>query len=109
MAHTFRGLVAVVATAGLLLTVGAGVASAKNVKYTFNDVVLTDADGSQIVGEIEAGVKDTKNQTSINCSYFSDDYVESLGYYFDASPVPSPTESDVLDFCLEEFPNRNSG
>jgi hypothetical protein len=34
--------------------------------------------------------------------------MESLGYYFDDSPVAEPTESDVLDFCLEEFPNSST-
>jgi hypothetical protein len=93
-------LVAVVAA------VIAGPASAMATTYTFNDVTFTDADGSQITGESEASVKDVRSGTSIYCGYFSDDYRESLGYYFDASPVADPTESEVLDFCLEEFPHR---
>jgi hypothetical protein len=49
-----------------------------------------------------------RKRTTIYCGYFTDDYRESLGYYFDDSPVAAPTESDVLDFCLEEFPNRST-
>jgi hypothetical protein len=108
MTSLVRRALIVVAIAALALSLGAGLASAKVTKFTFNDVTLTDGDGSQITGEIEASVKDVRNQTSIYCGYFSDDYRESLGYYFDESPVAGPTESDVLDFCLEEFPNRST-
>ena len=101
-----RSLLVAALAAVLAASLGAGLATAKVTKYTFNDVTLTDGDGSQITGEIEASVKDVRKQTSIYCGYFSDDYQESLGYYFDESPVADPTESDVLDFCLEEFPNR---
>jgi hypothetical protein len=34
--------------------------------------------------------------------------LESLGYYFDASPVPDPTEDDVLAFYLESFPEPSA-
>jgi hypothetical protein len=97
----------IAALAALIVSLGAGLALAKVTKFTFNDVTLTDGDGSQITGEIEASVKDVRTRTSIYCGYFSDDYRESLGYYFDDSPVADPTESDVLEFCLEEFPNRS--
>jgi hypothetical protein len=97
-----------VAAVVVLVPLGASIASAKVTKYTFNDVVLTDADGTQITGEIEASVKDVNKRTTMYCGYFSDDYMESLGYYFDDSPVAEPTESDLLDFCLEEFPDRST-
>jgi hypothetical protein len=34
--------------------------------------------------------------------------MESLGYNFDDSPLAEPTESDLLGFCLEEFPDRST-
>jgi hypothetical protein len=91
-----------------LAPLSANIASAKVEKYTFTDVVLTDADGTQTTGEIEASVKDVKTRTTMYCGYFTDDYAESLGYYFDDSPVADPTESDVLDFCLDRFPYRST-
>ena len=97
-----------VALLGLMIAlVSATPASAKVTKYTFSDVVLTEADGTEITGEIEASIKDVNKRTTMYCGYFTDDYMESLGYYFDDSPVADPTESDVLEFCLEEFPNRS--
>ena len=56
----------------VLVPLGANIASAKVTKYTFNDVVLTDADGTQITGEIEASIKDVKKRTTMYCGYFSD-------------------------------------
>jgi hypothetical protein len=67
-----------------------------------------EADGTQITGEIEASVKDVNKRTTTYCGYFTDGYMESMGHYFDDSPVAEPTESDLLDFCLEEFPNRST-
>ncbi|MPZ53442.1 MAG: hypothetical protein GEU79_12045 [Acidimicrobiia bacterium] len=74
-------------------------------KFTFNDVVLPDGQ----VGEIEAGVKLLKNKPDkVTCSYFTDDYGESLGYYFDFHE-PAPTDADaVLDICLAEFDERHT-
>lgn len=97
-----------VAAVVLLVPMSANTASAKATKFTFNDVVLTDADGTQVTGEIEASVKAVNKRTTMYCGYFTDDYMESLGYYFDDSPVAEPTESDLLDFCLEWFPNRST-
>lgn len=73
---------------------------AKNTKYTFNDVTI----GDQIV-EIEAGVKDNKNSDFSQCTYFSDDYAEALGYYSDAV-VAGESVEEVLDFCVEHFDER---
>lgn len=106
MGLAIRKLFLVASITALVVSLGAAPASAKNTKHTFSDVILTDGDGSQVTGEIEASVKDVKKRTSIYCGYFSDDYQDSLGYYFADSPVADPTESDVLDFCLEEFPDR---
>ena len=97
-----------VAAMVVLVPLSANTATAKVTKYTFNDVVLTVADGTEITGEIEASVKDVNKRTTMYCGYFTDDYMESLGYYFDDSPVAEPTESDVLNFCLEEFPKRST-
>lgn len=74
-------------------------------KHTFNDVQLTD----ELTGEIEASVKIQKNKDdSIACSYFTDDYEESLGYYLEfVEPAPLDAES-VLEFCLEHFDDRFS-
>ncbi len=74
-------------------------------KFTFNDVLLPDGQ----TGEIEAAVKVLKDKDdSINCSYFTDDYVESLGYYFDFVE-PAPLDPDaVLEFCLGNFDERSS-
>lgn len=108
MTSLVRRMIPMVVLALVLVPLGANTVSAKVTKYTFSDVILTDADGTQTTGEIESSVKDVKQRTTIYCGYFTDDYAESLGYYFDDSPVADPTESDVLDFCLEEFPNRFS-
>lgn len=73
-------------------------------KFTFNDVLLPNDE----VGEIEASVKVHRNKDdSVNCSYFADDYAESLGYYFDFVE-PAPLDPDaVLEFCLDNFSERS--
>lgn len=82
----------------IILTLAlASVAQAKNTKYTFNDVEI----GEQIV-EIEAGVKETNKNDYSNCSYFSDDYAESLGYYA-ADESAGDIAEEVLDFCVKHF------
>lgn len=80
-------------------------ASATNLKFTFEDVVLPDGQ----VGEIQAGVKLSKNKAdSVYCGYFTDNYGASLGYYFDFYE-PAPTDPDaVLAICLAEFDERNT-
>lgn len=99
MRHTM-----IAVTSALLLVVGAQAAAASVTKFTFNDVTLPDGQ----VGEIEASVKILKNKPdSVNCSYFTDDYQDSLGYYFDFHE-PAPTESDaVLEICLDGYDERH--
>jgi hypothetical protein len=99
MRQTFVALVS-----ALLLMLGVQTAAASVIKFTFNDVTLPDGQ----VGEIEASVKILKNKPdSVYCGYFTDDYEESLGYYFDFHE-PAPTEADaVLQICLDEFGERN--
>jgi hypothetical protein len=69
-------------------------------KYTFNEVTYPDG----TTGEIEAGVKDTNRSDLTNCSYFSDDYQQALGYYADA--VVFTTAEEVRQFCLDHFDER---
>lgn len=76
-------------------------ALAKNTKYTFNDVVID----SEVL-EIEAGVKANNKNDYSNCSYFADDYAESLGYYADKE-FAGDTADEVLDFCVDNFENRS--
>lgn len=92
-----------VAAATLMLAAPA--AGAEAIKFSFNDVVLPDGQ----TGEIEAGVKLLKNKPdSVTCGYFTDDYQDSLGYYFDFHE-PAPTDADaVLEICLEEFDERQT-
>ena len=85
----------------ILLTFAlATVAQAANTKYTFNDV---DIDG--VIVEIQAGVKDTNKNDFSNCTYFTDDYVDVLGYYADAV-FAGDTAEEVLEFCVEHFYER---
>jgi hypothetical protein len=85
----------------IILTLAlATVAQAKNTKYTFNDVQI----GEQTL-EITAGVKETNQNDYSNCSYFSDDFQESLGYYAD-DVIAGDTAEEVLDFCVSNFDNR---
>lgn len=78
----------------------ASAALAATTKYTFNDVVIDD----QVV-EIEAGVKETNKDSFTNCSYFSDDYREHLGYYQEAVSA-GDTAEEVLAFCVANFDQR---
>lgn len=100
-----RRSVTVVATTMLLVGALALPALAPVEKFSFNDVVLPDGQ----VGEIEAGVKTMPNKDdSINCAYYSDDYRDSLGYYFDFVE-PAPLHPDVVrQFCLDNFDERNT-
>lgn len=82
----------------ILLTFAlAAVAQAANTKYTFNDV---DIDGTIV--EIEAGVKNTNKNDYSNCTYFTDDYRDVLGYYADAVDA-GDTAEEVLEFCVTHF------
>jgi hypothetical protein len=85
----------------IILTLAlATVALAKNTKYTFNDV---DIDGTIV--EITAGVKETNKGDFSNCSYFSDDYIDYLGYYEEAVKA-GDTAEEVLAFCVDNFDDR---
>jgi hypothetical protein len=98
-------LITIVCTVVLLVGTLALPAYAPVEKFSFDDVTLPDGQ----IGEIEASVKVLKNKDdSINCSYYTDDYRESLGYYFDfVEPAPLDSQS-VLDFCLDNFDERSA-
>lgn len=100
-----RRITTTVLTAFLLVMLLALPAFAPVEKFTFNDVTLPDGQ----TGEIEASVKILTNKDdSVNCSYFTDDYQESLGYYFDfVQPAPLDAAS-VLEFCLDNFDERTT-
>jgi hypothetical protein len=89
------GTIALLSTLVLTASALAGVT-----KCTFNDVTYPDG----ITGEIEAGVKDTNRSDLTNCTYFSDDYRQALGYYADA--VVFTTAEEVRQFCLDHFSER---
>mgnify|MGYP001564595211 CR=1 FL=1 len=75
---------------------------AATAKYTFNDV---DIDG--VIVEITAGVKDTAHNDFTRCDYFSDNYLEWLGYY--GEPVAVSGEAAAHDFCVGHFVDRTTG
>ena len=74
-------------------------------KYTFNDVTVTEND-AELTIEIEASTKVTKKAEYSTCSYYADDYAEYLGYY-DAPVLAGDSAGEVLDFCVENFGNRD--
>lgn len=100
-----RRCITVITTTMFLISALALPALAPVEKFSFNDVTLPDGQ----VGEIEAGVKTHPNKDdSINCSYYTDDYRDSLGYYFDFVE-PAPHDPDVvLQFCLDNYDERNT-
>lgn len=81
----------------------AGTAQAAVTKYTFNDV---DIDGTII--EIEASVKKTNKADFSTCSYFSDGYLDYLGYY-EAPVAAGDGAEEVQASCVESFDERNPG
>ena len=83
------------------LTIVVTPALAGSIKYTFNDVIFSD----NSVGEIEAAVKDSRKSDFTSCSYFSDDYVDHLGYYSEPT-VAGSTAEEVKTFCEENYINR---
>ena len=90
-----------IAISFLSLALPLAVFAGTSVKYTFNNVVLTD---STII-EIEATVKDTAKSKNSRCDYWSDDYISWLGYY----QVPSVAGSDaatVQAFCVNHFGDK---
>jgi hypothetical protein len=70
-------------------------------RWLVNDVTYPD----RTTGEIEATVKDTNKNDLTTCSYFSDDYQASLGYYSDEVVFADPAA--VLEFCLDNFDERH--
>jgi hypothetical protein len=83
--------------------VAAPTASAAVTKITFNDVVLPDGR----IGEITANTKASRNrEDSYYCGYFTDNFQESLGYYFNfLEPAPASDE-ELLALCLARFDRR---
>ena len=79
-----------------------------NQKFTFTDVTLSE-EGVVVAenGVIEAASRDKKNdkQDWTECTYFTEDYAESLGT-FGSSDFASTDAGEVLDFCLQHFPDR---
>lgn len=96
----FRKVAFLALALALVAFVLPGSAQAKNTKYTFNDVMI----GEEVV-EIEAGVKETNKADYSNCNYYTDDYIEFLGYYQEAVSA-GDTADEVLAFCVENFDNR---
>ena len=85
----------------ILFTFGfATVVQAATTKYSFNDVNI---DGTIV--EIEASVKDNNKGDFSQCTYFSDDYQEALGYYSEPV-VAGDSAGAVLDFCVAHFDER---
>lgn len=84
----------------LLLAFFATPVSAAATKYGFNDVVI---DG-QVV-EIEASVKNTRRGAYSTCNYYSDNYIDYLGMYAEAT-LAGTTAQQVLDFCVGHFSDR---
>ena len=79
MATLVRRTILLLVMALAMVPLTGTVASSAVTKYTFNDMVLTDADGTQVTGEIEASTKEVRKRTTIYCGYFTDDYQDSLG------------------------------
>ncbi len=75
---------------------------AATAKYTFNDVNI---DG--VIVEIAAGVKDTARNDFTRCDYFSNDYLEWLGYY--GEPVAVWGDVAVKNVCVGHFADRTMG
>lgn len=100
-----RRLITTITATVLLLGTLALPAFAPTQKYSFNDVTFPNGQ----VGEIEANVKLQKNKDdSAYCGYFSADYQDSLGYYFqfvDSAPLDA---SSVEQFCLNHFNDRET-
>lgn len=78
------------------------VAAGDHIKATANDVTFSNG----TTGELEVGSKITGNDSSYTtCSYFSDDYTESLGY-FESAEFASTDSDAVITFCLQHFEDR---
>jgi cytochrome c-type biogenesis protein CcmH/NrfF len=73
---------------------------AKVNKYTFNDVSIDDT-----VVEITASVKTTNKGEFSVCDYYSDDWIDYLGQYQEATSAGDDA-GQVLDFCVSHFDDR---
>lgn len=87
----------------LVSSVAALGVSAKNTKFTFNDVEVSDG----TIVEIEAASKSNNKGDFITCNYYSDDYGTFLGQYSDDTFASSDAD-EVLAFCVDNFDNRDS-
>lgn len=78
-----------------------------NQKFTFTGVTLSDATITVENGVIEASSKDHKKDKNdvTACSYFTEDYQESLGYYASTAFASSDAEA-VKTFCIDHFADR---
>ena len=95
-----KKIVIIASLVALLALLMATTAYAKKTNYTYTDVELNGQ-----IGEIEAGVKTTNKNDYSECTYFSDDYQDALGYYADAE-IAGNTAEEVLEFCVEHFDER---
>lgn len=79
------------------------------VKFTFEDVTLTDGDLVVENGVIEAAVRDHKKDKNdwTNCSYYTEDWAGSLGSFgVGALPEAGTGAEAVENFCTEHFSDR---
>lgn len=98
-----RRVVTIAFTIMILMGIMALPAYAPAEKFTFEDVQLPDGQ----TGEIEANTKSMKNKDdSVYCGYFTDDYGESLGYYFAPVNAAPLGPEIVLEYCLDNFDDR---
>lgn len=77
-------------------------------KFTFEGVTLEDGDLLVESGVVEAAVKDKRNDKNdwTNCTYFTEDWQESLGSHGEAV-VPGDGSAEAVEaFCVDNFENR---
>ena len=99
-------LVVVVALMIIALSVPTIVASAKTLKFTFQDVTLTDSTGTVEHGVIEASTKQVGNGSQyIVCDYYTENWATYLGQYQDATFFSSDPDT-VKNFCIQHYPDR---
>lgn len=100
-----RRLVTTITATALLIMALALPGIASTQKFSFNDVTFPNGQA----GEIEATLKLQKNKDdSVYCGYFSADYQDSLGYYFQFVDSPPLDASSVQEFCLNHFNDREA-
>ena len=92
----------IIAVLVLALLAPAAVASAKTIKFTFDNVTFSD--GTQ--GVIEASTKQTGSGSVYTvCDYYSTGYLNYLGQYQDANFFSSDPATVKL-FCLNHYADR---